>query len=619
MRIFKFVAFTSLLCLFFTISCKKDKSTTDEIKTEELQQAASYNSGITEGVGNLFYTEKFSSNQSAQLVAKLAYKSDSLFFLGSTDQEAKLISLHTVILSKGKQQYLVTEFLPDQLTAISYVIVNGIKGKLVYKMRNLSATEREVSLLKYDWKANTFVVLNAGLYQEDKLVATQSAETSEAGKPVENACSQPDPSGADEIDNSLDKHLLYIACKKMHPINTFFNKLIDEYLSKPDPDITKEEPDLLKKSYPDMASGSQAVTGNTGKYKSAKINFGNTYEWLKLQLKQFVMELQGYNAILKLSPEDSDLEFKEGRDTEIKVVLKLTNPSTGSPLSTPALVTVGISKPGQTTALYSASTYTSKDYGKAIFTIKPADMGISNETAQLQGYFDFKENNLSKKQTFTIDLKWIAPQLLMITGNSQQAVKGKKLANPLLIQIIDQDGSAVKEWPVSWTVKSGNGFLTTDIKTDALGYARAEWTFGNDLDEQVVEASARKKDGTLAAGAPKLFKASALDSIKLYNEAMVGDWTETWHIQGNTSTSKYHFYKDGTGEWYWERTAEGLERFIEPSKPFYKIRWTISGVAGNYKMYMSFPNQGWNLNSPVYYSPVIHYGDGTGLTAVKDN
>lgn len=59
----------------------------------------------------------------------------------------------------------------------------------------------------------------------------------------------------------------------------------------------------------------------------------------------------------------------------------------------------------------------------------------------------------------------------------------------LAVRVVDEAGEPVPDIVGSWTVVSGGGSVTpTELRTDANGEARTEWTVGSTLGEQVVEA-----------------------------------------------------------------------------------------------------------------------------------
>jgi len=120
------------------------------------------------------------------------------------------------------------------------------------------------------------------------------------------------------------------------------------------------------------------------------------------------------------------------------------------------------------------------------------------------------------------------------SGNNQAMEAGKKLANPLKVKITDADGNVVQNVKVEWKVKSGGGTLTlAESVTDVLGIAQTEWTPGS-TGTQEVEASAKKKDGTLVAGSPVLFATSAA--------GIVG----RWHLDLMVETGYENGVSDGS-------------------------------------------------------------------------
>src|SRR5687768_13140354 len=82
-------------------------------------------------------------------------------------------------------------------------------------------------------------------------------------------------------------------------------------------------------------------------------------------------------------------------------------------------------------------------------------------------------------------------QIVIMAGNTQQAVVGNQLGQTLEVRIADAAGRPVIGQLVVFRVVAGGGsLLAGDVLTDGAGVAAARWTLGPAAGEQVVEARA---------------------------------------------------------------------------------------------------------------------------------
>jgi hypothetical protein len=80
--------------------------------------------------------------------------------------------------------------------------------------------------------------------------------------------------------------------------------------------------------------------------------------------------------------------------------------------------------------------------------------------------------------------------IVAVSGNNQFAVVSTPAANPLVVLVTDQNGSALPNTPVSWTVTSGGGVLAdTSSTSDASGHATMSYTAGNRTGAATVVAT----------------------------------------------------------------------------------------------------------------------------------
>jgi hypothetical protein len=82
-----------------------------------------------------------------------------------------------------------------------------------------------------------------------------------------------------------------------------------------------------------------------------------------------------------------------------------------------------------------------------------------------------------------------AASIAATRGNNQSGTVGSALADSLQVRVLDKEGRAVPDQPVTWTVTTGNGSVApASNKTDANGYAGARWTLGTGAGAQQVVA-----------------------------------------------------------------------------------------------------------------------------------
>jgi hypothetical protein len=72
-----------------------------------------------------------------------------------------------------------------------------------------------------------------------------------------------------------------------------------------------------------------------------------------------------------------------------------------------------------------------------------------------------------------------APRLEKVSGDSQSATAGQKLADPLVVRAVDASGRPLRGIKLNWRVLAGGGSVLRGVgRTDAEGKASAEWVVG---------------------------------------------------------------------------------------------------------------------------------------------
>lgn len=104
--------------------------------------------------------------------------------------------------------------------------------------------------------------------------------------------------------------------------------------------------------------------------------------------------------------------------------------------------------------------------------------------------------------TANVQVAQSASQLLLVSGDQQQAAPGTTLAQDLVVEARDRLGSPVPGVPVAFAVTSGGGTVApATISTNAEGRAAARWTLGSASGVQGARASASALFVTFAATA----------------------------------------------------------------------------------------------------------------------
>ena len=68
----------------------------------------------------------------------------------------------------------------------------------------------------------------------------------------------------------------------------------------------------------------------------------------------------------------------------------------------------------------------------------------------------------------------------VVSGNDQFATVGSSAGNPLVVLVVDENGSPMANVPVVWTVTGGGGAVADSTSTsDAGGHAAMSYTAGS--------------------------------------------------------------------------------------------------------------------------------------------
>jgi Bacterial Ig domain/Bacterial Ig-like domain (group 1) len=99
-------------------------------------------------------------------------------------------------------------------------------------------------------------------------------------------------------------------------------------------------------------------------------------------------------------------------------------------------------------------------------------------------------------------------EIRIVSGDGQQGQAGTRLANPLVVVVVDDADNPVPGVTVTWQAQGGSGSVTPrSSNTDGSGRASTSWTLGGGTGEQRVDASAPgagtvRFEATSTAGSP---------------------------------------------------------------------------------------------------------------------
>jgi len=102
-------------------------------------------------------------------------------------------------------------------------------------------------------------------------------------------------------------------------------------------------------------------------------------------------------------------------------------------------------------------------------------------------------------------------------SNNQSAVAGSALSTPVAVHVTDQNGNAIANVTVTWTVVSGAGSTSAATSaTDASGNASVTWTLDTIARTDSLKAS-------IAAGASAIITATGTAGAPAHEAKMSGD------------------------------------------------------------------------------------------------
>ena len=129
-----------------------------------------------------------------------------------------------------------------------------------------------------------------------------------------------------------------------------------------------------------------------------------------------------------------------------------------------------------------------------------------NVSAAVLGYSVPDNNNSWSSDTVVYKTPY---KIIKVSGDGQIGTAYQYLAQPIVVQVVDNNGNAQANVPVYFSVTSGGGSLSTyTVMTNSGGYAQTNWQIGNpSTAAQNVQAVVRMANGVQISGSPISFLA----------------------------------------------------------------------------------------------------------------
>ena len=155
-----------------------------------------------------------------------------------------------------------------------------------------------------------------------------------------------------------------------------------------------------------------------------------------------------------------------------------------------------------------SSTRTDRD-GLADVTFTPRSQG----TVEVEAYI----GDLSPV-TFTVNVGEPPDAIKKISGDNQSGRPGARLANPLVVEVVDENDDGVSGATVTFSVTAGGGSVSPgSATTNASGRAQTTLTLGDDVGDNTVSARVTGLPAvTFRAGAGAEVRVDASDRAPIY-------------------------------------------------------------------------------------------------------
>ena len=137
----------------------------------------------------------------------------------------------------------------------------------------------------------------------------------------------------------------------------------------------------------------------------------------------------------------------------------------------------------------------------AVFAVNGSGSSVT-VTAAANGTGTLTATSGQASGTASVEVAQAPAKLEMVSGDEQEAVRGTALAEPVVVRIEDQGGTAIEGVAVTFLPDEGHGSVSeTLVETDADGMASTEWTLGADFRMQSLVAFSGDATATFSATA----------------------------------------------------------------------------------------------------------------------
>jgi hypothetical protein len=400
--------------LLVTVGCKNeiDIQRPGKINEAQLKEDAVFNNTLVDGVGNVLYAQKLKANTLSQLVLRIAYQQDTVAFFGKVNADGKLEYIHTSVYAKENNTRLfVRQIYPDEGTSRMYTVTNGVKSRIVIESTSLNDTDKQISVLNYDWNKEEYKTLSSVVMRNEEVIADYSSER----KLDVVDCERREP--LDELDEQINRTLQYFACGGLaidsHPTLSAIKAIVEAARKKwleengDEPQAAKEFDDF-NDAVEEQSDFEQKTNGKIEDLKSVETDQDSF--WDKLE-DYYEKASSDDNVPLLLVPfqEASDLDYDETEDEDVKLVFTVIHQETKlSYTDKPVPVDMRIVVPGTSDVLYNLPPkFAHRANGQVVFRFDPYvipanNKGITHPRVEVQYKFGFDDWSHFEKQFVNI-------------------------------------------------------------------------------------------------------------------------------------------------------------------------------------------------------------------------
>ncbi|CAG5072968.1 hypothetical protein DYBT9623_04501 [Dyadobacter sp. CECT 9623] len=470
-----------LQLLLITAGCRNeiDIKSPAGVTEEEIKADAAFNNQIVEGVGNVIYAQKLERNTLSQLVLRVAYQGDTVAYFGKINAEGKLEYIHTSVYARENNSKLfVRQIYPDEGTGRMYTVSNGVKSRFVIESVNYNETDKQISILDYDWTTGKYKTLGSVVTRDGEIIADYSSERKMASE-----CEKKEPT--DEIDKNFNSHAQNIACGGValdsYPVLATLKKLVESALQSGEggannPQAAKELTDL-DESIIKQSDYEKKVTGKVEDLESLETDAPSFWDIVE-KLYDKVTSPAGVPLFLVPFKEASDLDYNELEDDMVKLAFTVIHQETKLPFTElPVPIDMRIVVPGTSTVLYNLQPkFAHRANGQVVFRFDPyilplTDLGETYPRVEVQYKFGFDSWSHFEKQF--VNIKHNVPRVVDEQNNLLKFPLDFEEYKPKLFKLVQADGSTPidpKNYAHMKLGKGANSKITASLETSSNGF-----------------------------------------------------------------------------------------------------------------------------------------------------